>query len=134
MRLCIADPPYPPSIRANKRPRASRWYGHNADTLGRGCFAADSHPNAAAWDNPARHRQLLERLLEEFDGFAIATSSDGIDAYRPLPDVLRIMVWVKPNAMPSPARIHNKWEAVLLYPPPMDAGPAVAGWARFPMC
>ncbi|GAA1138727.1 hypothetical protein [Nocardioides aquiterrae] len=48
---------------------------------------------------------------------AIATSIDGLDAYRPLPVEVRVMVWVKPNAMPGPARIHGKYELVLLYPP-----------------
>lgn len=59
----------------------------------------------------------MEQLLDEYDGFAIATAANGLEAYGPLPKVMRVMVWVKPNAMPGPARIHNKWEAVLLYPP-----------------
>lgn len=115
MRLAIADPPYPPTRRG--RPVASRWYGSRAHTLGPGSYAADFHPDADEWDDPARHRALLEQLGAEYDGWAIATSVDGLDAYRPLPPEVRVMVWVKPNAMPGPARIHGKYELVLLYPP-----------------
>lgn len=114
-RLAIADPPYPPSRRG--RPVGSRWYGDLAHTLGPGSYAADHHPDAAEWDDPARHRALLEELLGAYDGWAIATSVDGVDAYLPLPIEVRRMVWVKPNAMPGPARIHNKHELVLVYPP-----------------
>jgi hypothetical protein len=115
VRLAIADPPYPPSRRG--RPVASRWYGSRAHTLGPGSYAADFHPDADEWDDPARHRALMDHLVAEYDGWAIATSVDGLDAYRPLPPECRVMVWVKPNAMPGPARIHSKWEAVIVYPP-----------------
>lgn len=115
MRLAIADPPYPPSI--NGRPRASRWYGDKAHTLGPGSYAADLHPEAGEWDDLARHRRLIEELDAGYDGWAIATSADGRRAYDPLPMGTRVMVWVKPNAIPSPARIHNRYELVLLYPP-----------------
>lgn len=105
MRLAIADPPY--------LGRAARWYGDKAHTLGPHAHAADNHPDAAEWDNPARHRQLIEELEASYDGYAIACPPSGIDAYRPLPVSARIMIWVKPNAMPSSGRIHNKWEAVI---------------------
>lgn len=114
-KLAIADPPYPPTRRG--RPVASRWYGSNAHTLGPGSYAADFHPDAEQWDDPATHRALLERLMDQYDGWALATSVDGVDAYLPLPVEVRRMVWVKPNAMPGPARIHNRHEFVLLYPP-----------------
>lgn len=119
MRLAIADPPYPPATAGRPRPRASRWYGTDAQTqtLGRGCYPADSNPDAAEWDVPARHQLLLEELHATYDGWAIATTPDGIPAYGMLPTACRVMVWVKPNAMPSPSRIHNKWEAVIVLPP-----------------
>src|SRR5690349_14600503 len=117
MRLAISDPPYPPAHGVQKRPRASRWYGDRAHSLGRGAYPADFHPDAREWDRPARHRPLLEQLLDEFDGFAIATAPDGILTYGPLPAAMHVMAWVKPNAMPGPSRLHSKWEAVLLYPP-----------------
>lgn len=118
MKLAIADPPYPPQTSSGgTRGRASRWYGDRAHTLGPGSYAADNHPDAAEWDDPARHRQLIEQLLDEYDGFAIATTPDGIDAYLPLPAPAKRMAWVRPNAMPGPSRVHSLWEAVILYPP-----------------
>jgi hypothetical protein len=79
---------------------------------------ADNHPDAAQWDDPARHRQLLEELVAGFDGWAIATTPDGIAAYGELPPECRLMAWVKPNAQPGAHRLHGKWEAVIVYPPP----------------
>jgi hypothetical protein len=113
--LAIADPPYPPlqSPHGLKR-RASRWYGsgqHAATDK-----PSDWHPDAAEWDDPARHRQLLVEMADVYEGFAIATTADGIAAYGVLPPGMRIMVWVKTNAMPGPHRLVPSWEAVLLYP------------------
>lgn len=78
---------------------------------------ADYHPDAHHWDNPAHHRALLETLTATYDGWAIATSPDGIAAYGPLPKECRIAVWVKPNATPGAHRIRSLWEAVIVYPP-----------------
>lgn len=116
MRLAIADPPYPPFVGAGGRKnRASRWYGDGQRS--RTDRPPDFHPAAGEWDDLERHRQLLGDLLAEYDGFAIATSWDGIEAYRPLPKEARIMVWVKPNAQPGAHRLRSMWEAVILYPP-----------------
>lgn len=116
MRLAIADPPYPPFIGSGGRKnRASRWYGTGQRS--RKDRPADVHAEAAEWDDPARHRALLEELLAAFDGFAIATSPDGLAAYGPLPDAARIMAWIKPNAIPGAHRLRSAWEPVILYPP-----------------
>lgn len=116
MKLAIADPPYPPFIGAGGRKnRASRWYGTGQrSSTDR---PADVHPEACEWDNPARHRQLILDLLADYDGFAIATSPDGIAAYGELPAAARIMAWVKPNAQPGAHRIRSMWEAVIVLPP-----------------
>ncbi len=116
MRLAIADPPYPPFVGAGGRKnRASRWYG--SGQLSRTDVPPDSHPGAHEWDDPARHRQLVNDLLRDYDGFAIATSPDGIEAYRPLPSEVRLLAWIKPNAQPGSHRLRSMWEAVILYPP-----------------
>lgn len=116
MRLAIADPPYPPFIGSGGRKnRASRWYGTGQRS--RKDRPADQHPDAADWDEPARHRALLLELLDTYDGWAIATSPDGIAAYGELPAAVRIMAWVKPNASPGAHRLRSLWEPVLLYPP-----------------
>lgn len=115
-RLAIADPPYPPLYgerhdtaaglpRLTTRSRAVRWYGNR-------------HPAAAEWDSLDRHRRLLLDLVDGFDGFALATTPDGLGAYHPLPAAARILVWVRPNAIPSNARILSMWEAVIVLTPP----------------
>lgn len=115
-RLAIADPPYPPFVGSGgTKNRASRWYGTGQRSTKD--QPADVHDEAHEWDDPARHRRLLLDLLDEFDGFAIATSPDGIAAYGELPAAMRIMAWVKPNAAPGSHRIRSLWEPVLLYPP-----------------
>jgi hypothetical protein len=116
VRLAIADPPYPPFVGSGgSKARASRWYGTGQRS--RKDRPADQHDGAAEWDQPERHRRLLLDLLDEYDGFGIATSPDGIAAYGPLPPEMRIMVWVKPNASPGSHRLRSLWEAVLLFPP-----------------
>lgn len=116
MRLAIADPPYPPFVGSGGRKnRASRWYG-----LGQRSATdvpSDFHPEAHRWDDPAEHRALLERLCVEFDGWAIATSPDGLAAYGTLPAACRLMAWVKPNATPGSHRLRSLWEVVIVYPP-----------------
>ncbi|MEU7677928.1 hypothetical protein AB0C42_24310 [Micromonospora taraxaci] len=116
MKLAIADPPYPPFVGAGGRKnRASRWYGSGQRS--RTDRPADYHADAGEWDDPARHRRLLLDLLGTYDGFAIATSPDGLAAYGELPAACRIMAWVKPNAVPGSHRLRSVWEPVILYPP-----------------
>lgn len=125
MKLAIADPPYPPRLterhdagrapRVLKRSRAQRWYG--AGTRPSDERPADFHPAAAEWDRPARHRLLLEELEEEYDGWAIATTLDGLDCYRPLPVAAHLMIWHKPTAIPTSGRIATSLEAVIVCAP-----------------
>jgi len=114
--LAIADPPYPPFVGSGGRKnRASRWYGTGQRS--RTDRPADFHPEAAEWDDPARHRLLLLELMDLADGWAIATSPDGLSAYGSLPAACRVMAWVKPNAQPGSHRLLSNWEPVILYPP-----------------
>jgi hypothetical protein len=116
MRLAIADPPYPPYVGSGgTKPRASRWYGGRQ--LSREDRPADFHPEASDWDDPARHRRLLEDLHRDYDGWAIATCPDGIAAYGDLPVGCKLLAWVKPGSTPTSHRIGSSWEPVILYPP-----------------
>lgn len=116
MRLAIADPPYPPFVGAGGRKnRASRWYGDGQRSVKD--KPADQHPEAAEWDEPARHRRLLLDLHDQYDGWAIATSPDGLAAYGELPAECRIMAWVKLNAAPGSHRLRSLWEPVIVFPP-----------------
>lgn len=116
MRLAIADPPYPAYVGpGGRKPRASRWYGDRQ--LSARDRPADFHPDAAEWDDDARHRRLLEDLMQEYDGWAIATCPDGIAAYGPLPIGVKLLAWVKPGSTPTAHRVASSWEPVILYPP-----------------
>lgn len=116
MKLAIADPPYPPFIGSGGRKnRASRWYGTGQRS--KKDSPADSHPDAAEWDDPARHRGLLEDLMDLYHGWAICTAPDGIAAYGQLPVGVRLMAWIKPNAQPGAHRLRSLWEPVIVYVP-----------------
>jgi hypothetical protein len=126
MRLAIADPPYPPHTterydtadgrpRVTTRSRARRYYGDGTRCADE--RPADFHPAAGEWDDPARHRALLEQLLDEYDGWAIATTLDGLDCYRPLPVPARTMIWQKLSTPRGSGRIAVTLEAVIAYAP-----------------
>lgn len=124
MILTIADPPYPPRLsvrydRAAPRTvtysRASRYYGISPRA---GDYPADTHPEAAEWDPPERHRLLLEELRDTADGWALATSADGLNVYAPWPSDVRVMSWHRLNSPPSGARLTTSWEPVLVRIPP----------------
>lgn len=124
MRLAIADPPYPPNLLSTShggQPRASRWYSTRPGTrrpYGSRYRVADHHEDAEQYDDPATHRALLEHLVHNYDGWALASSWDGPHTvYAPLPRGTRVMIWHRTNAMPSGARIISRYETVMLYPP-----------------
>ena len=115
MKLAIADPPY--------LGRADRWYG---DGRGGGRTRADGnyrrngrkpdhHPQAAEWDQPERHQQLVAGLERNFDGWAIAGAADSLGVLLEVaPRTARVAVWAKRNAIPGGARVLNRWEPVLV--------------------
>lgn len=117
MKFAIADPPYPESLRMSggPKPRGSRWYGDRP--RGNNRQRADHHPEADEWADHARHRALMLELEQTYDGWAIATSPDGLEAYGQLPIGARVAVWVKPNAIPGSHRLRNIWEPILIYVP-----------------
>jgi hypothetical protein len=79
VRIAYADPPY--------LGLAAKFYGH-------------LHADAAAYDDPETHRQLIARLCDEFpDGWALSLHSPSLREILPMcpPDV-RVAAWVKPFA------------------------------------
>lgn len=127
MRLAIADPPYPPifatrrdlaagGTRVTMRSRSTRWYG-DGPRAASDSKPADFHPDAADWDDLDTHARLLNRLVDEFDGWALATTPDGLGAYHPLPIDARIMAWHRPTAMPGGHRLISRWEPVIVFVP-----------------
>jgi hypothetical protein len=85
--------------------------------LGCGKLYAQHHEQALEWDDPTRHRQLIEQLQDESpDGWALSMSVPSMRVLLPmLPQHARLLAWVKPfaafkkNVNPSSA-----WEPVAL--------------------
>jgi len=114
MKLCIADPPY--------LGRAVRWYGAGGCGDGYGKGQADNHPNAAKWDNPQAHIELVNDLQTNYDGWAVALSVHSLSTYLSVIDTnsrngIRVCVWYKPSASPSGSRVGNHWEPVIIKVP-----------------
>lgn len=127
MKLAIADPPYPPLFRerfdlaggesrVTMRSRATRWYGEGPRAAS-DAPRADIHPDAGKWDDLSAHRELLLHMVQNYDGWAIATTPDGLGAYHPLPINAQIMAWHRPTAMPGGGRLIERWEPVIVYIP-----------------
>lgn len=116
MKLCIADPPY--------LGKAEMFYGER-DVAGMNfggsinqTFKADRHPDAHLWDDPATHREMVERLTAEYDGWAIAMIPSSLPHYLQwVPRRTRIAVWHDPRVMPTGAHPRRRWEPVLVYVP-----------------
>jgi hypothetical protein len=121
VKLCIADPPY--------LGVAALWYGDGAlhgepsasfKAHNSGVRKADYHPEAHIWDDPDTHRQLVERLLAEYDGWAIAMKPPSLWHYLkwvPEGSGTFIAAWCKPNAMPTNAKPMRSWEPVIVHVP-----------------
>ncbi len=118
MRLAIADPPY--------LGRAALWYGGKGRSkqgtagraAGRGDLAPEFHPDAARWDDPQAHIDLMAQLDVDYDGWAMAASAKTLDTLAPgIPEQARIAVWHVTNAIPDGARVHCRWEAVIFKQP-----------------
>jgi len=78
MRVAYADPPY----------------------LGQGAKYAELHPEALIWNDPETHRDLINRLVDEYeDGWALSATSQSLRTILPMcPQTVRVMAWVKPFA------------------------------------
>lgn len=118
MRLAIADPPY--------LGRGARWYGDGRGggrTRSDGHWARngrkpDFHPEAAEWDNPERHQQLIRDLERDFDGWVVAGAADSLPTLlAAAPRSAQVAIWGKPNAMPGGARVLNRYEPVIVRVP-----------------
>jgi hypothetical protein len=113
MRLALADPPY--------LGKSEMWYGEASTaalnftgTINQ-AWKADRHPDAAAWDDPMTHRDLVARLVADYDGWAIALLPDNLHDYLSwVPRDTRIAVWHDPSAMPTGSHPRRRWEAVLV--------------------
>lgn len=95
MKFAYADPPY--------LGLAAKFYG-------------DLHPDAAEYDRPEKHQELIDRLCSEFDGWALSLHTPSLREILPMcpPDV-RVMAWCKSFASYKPG-VHPAyaWEPVII--------------------
>jgi hypothetical protein len=57
------------------------------------------HSSAAEYDDPDAHRRLVERLCDEFDGWALSLHEPSLRVILPMcPKDVRVGAWVKPFA------------------------------------
>ena len=123
MKMAIADPPY--------LGRAAIWYGdkmtasqrgknHGGTANIQGPRPADHNPDAHIWDDPQTHQALVNRLVEEYDGWAIAMAHDNLRDYLPMIPIsvpVRIGIWTRPQQMPGGARVLNVYEPAVVHIP-----------------
>lgn len=97
MRAAYADPPY--------LGVAAKHY-------------AKHHPNAADYDTPEAHHELIQRLDTQYDGWALSLSTPSLRAILPMtPPDARVMAWVKPFASFKPGvNPAYAWEPVIVKP------------------
>lgn len=114
MTFAYADPPY----------------------FGQGVKLYGDHPEAADWDSPARHQQLVDQLVDEYpDGWAMSLSTPSLKVILPMcPDDVRIGSWVKTFcAFKKGVRPCYAWEPLIFrggrnpghghkHPPPEKGG------------
>ena len=92
-KVAYADPPYPGCAHLYKKEDS---YGGEVD-----------------------HKELIERLERDYDGWALSTSSPALAQLLPLcPDGIRIAAWTKPFCIFKPnVNPAYTWEPVLFKPP-----------------
>jgi len=92
--------------------------GKNAGGTGiGGPRPADYHPDAHLWDDIETHRRMVDRLIADYDGWAIAMAHDNLRDYLPMIPrsvPLRIGIWTKPQTMPGGGRVMNNYEPVIV--------------------
>lgn len=94
MRFAYADPPY---------------LG-----CGKALYGAH-HPEAATWDNPQAHVDLVARLMDEYpDGWVLSCNPRDLRMYlNAVPDDVRVGAWCKTWHQIRPTTTQFAWEPVL---------------------
>lgn len=94
MRFAYADPPY---------------FGCGASHYG------EHHPEAARWDDPQTHLDLIARLMDEYpDGWALSCNPRDLRWQLPAcPDDVRVAAWCKTWHQIRPTTVQYAWEPVI---------------------
>lgn len=95
MRFAYADPPY--------FGLAAKFYGH-------------LHPDAADYDRLETHQALIDRMSDEYEGWAMSLHTPSLRQILPLcPSDVRVMAWVKPFCSFKPGvGVAYAWEPVIV--------------------
>ena len=81
-------------------------------------FYGDLHEEAAKWDDPQTHVELVEMLMDEYkDGWALSCHTAALSFYLPLmPSETRVCAWTKTMFnIRNNVTVNYSWEPVLLY-------------------
>lgn len=95
MKFAYADPPY--------LGLAAAFYG------GR-------HSEATEYDKPETHQKLIDRLSDDYDGWAMSLHTPALKTILPMcSDDCRVMAWVKPFVSFKPGvTVAYAWEPVIV--------------------
>lgn len=77
----------------------------------------DQHPEALVWDNPATHANLIKRLEQDFEAWAMSLSEPSLRTILPMTaEHVRVMAWCKPwcSFKPGYKQPHHAWDPVLV--------------------
>ena len=80
-----------------------------------GCSHLYDHPDAARWDDPTEHIQLMHDMHGKYAGWALSASAPSLRELLPdAPEGTRVGPWVKPfAAYKRNVRVAYTWEPVL---------------------
>lgn len=116
MRFAYADPPY---------------LGCGASHYG------GVHPDAAAWDDPQTHLDLVARLVDVYpDGWALSCNPRDLVMYLPAcPAGVRVAAWCKTWHQIRPTTVQFAWEPVIWSGGRKDnkRSPMVRDWLSCPV-
>ena len=79
-------------------------------------FYSGMHSEAAEYDKPETHQKLIDRLSDDYDGWAMSLHTPALKTILPMcPDDCRVMAWVKPFASFKPGvTVAYAWEPVIV--------------------
>ena len=85
------------------------------------------HPQASIWDDPQTHIDLMAKLNEEYDAWALSLTSTSLCVLLPgAPTGSRVAAWVKPFAIWRPNhRVQYTWEPIIFRTERSDGGKGI---------
>ena len=115
MRIAYADPPY--------LGMGKKMYGK-------------LHKDAAIWDDPQSHTDLMKKCDDEYDSWALSLTSTSLSILLPTaPSGVRVAAWVKPFAAWRPNhRVQYTWEPIIFKTSRPKGGKGIPSVRDFVSC